>query len=148
MAVVLDDRCRAAIRRRRARGKDARVFLRFERGSARAGVPWVVAPGWVEHRRLPDDVEVQHIGDAEVHVEGRIARYCRCHDLTVSAARFGPLVWLLMEDQYAADLVRVWERSTAVDWTMYQTGAPETSDRQPISLPSRRDYAHPESRAQ
>jgi len=141
MALVLDDRCRAAVARRRSRGKDTRVFVRFERGSVRAGIPWVVATGWVQQRRLPEDLEVQRICDADVYLEGRIARYCRRHDLVVSAARLGPFEWLLMADQYAADLIRVWERSSST--AACDEGpapAPETSDREPIALPLRREY--------
>lgn len=51
VAIILDERARAVIARRRSRGGDDRLFLRLERGSLRAGVPWVLVVGWAKLQR-------------------------------------------------------------------------------------------------
>ncbi|HEX8918182.1 MAG TPA: hypothetical protein VF898_06745 [Chloroflexota bacterium] len=109
MALILDERARAVIASRRARGKDDRVYLRFERSSIRSGVAWVVAVGW-SPRRLPEGaIVVQNVGGTEVHVDRRLARYAKSRDLTISGARLGPWQWLAMADPFAYEHVREWE---------------------------------------
>lgn len=111
MAIILDERARAVIARRRSRGGDDRLFLRLERGSLRAGVPWVLVVGWAKRQRQEDADIVQRAGDAEVYMDRRIARYTRSRDLTISGARLGPWQWLVVADPFAFEHMREWEQT-------------------------------------
>jgi hypothetical protein len=111
VAIILDERARATVMRRRARGKDARVVLRMDRGSLRAGVPWTLAVGWGPHRWLDATVVLQRASEVKVYTDQRIARYTQSHDLTISSARLGPWEWLVVADPFAFERMQEWERT-------------------------------------
>lgn len=109
MAIILDESALDVIARRRARGKDATLYLRLERGSLRAGVPWILAVGWAPRYRPDRTLVSQLAANAEIHVEPRVARYTQSRDLTVSAARLGPWEWLVVADPFAFERMWEWE---------------------------------------
>ena len=115
VAIILDERARAAIARRRGRGKDARIVLRIAHGSLHVGVPWTLAVGWPPRHWSHDTLVEQRAGDVEIYVHQRIARYSQSRDLTVSSARVGPWEWLVVADPFAFEHMQQWERTQSDD---------------------------------
>lgn len=109
MAIILDERAQAAIRRRRARGNDARIVLRIDWGSLHAGVPWTFAVGWIPCSLPADTVVLQRISDVEIRVNQHIVRYTHSRDLTISSARLGLWEWLVVADPFAFERMQEWE---------------------------------------
>ena len=108
MAIVFDERARRLIERRRAAGKDDRIYVRLERGSLRAYVPWIVRAGWMPRRLDPAGL-IGHAGAVEVYMDARIARYTEEHDLILSAARLARWQWLMVADPFAYEELHAWE---------------------------------------
>ncbi|MBV9280455.1 MAG: hypothetical protein JOZ41_10275 [Chloroflexi bacterium] len=111
MAVILDERARAAVVRRRARGKDGTIYLRLERATVRTGIPCVVVVGWSPHHPPARELVVRRVGDVDVSMDWRVARFTQRRDMTVSAARLGPFEWLVVADPFAAEGLMEWERT-------------------------------------
>jgi hypothetical protein len=113
VAIILDDKAREAIARRRAQGRDHTLYLRIERmpgtwgraaGIADLSVSW--AP-----RRLPDrGLVVRSVGDTVICVDSRVARYAAWHDVTISAWRLGPFDRLMVDPTVLFEL-QAWERT-------------------------------------
>lgn len=112
MAIILDDQMRAAIVRRRARGRDATLLLRVEAIPARGGVPHFVAVTWAP-RRWPRRTFVERqVEGVAVCMDQRLARYTRWRDVTISAWRLGPLEHLVVEEELLVLLeMEEWERT-------------------------------------
>jgi hypothetical protein len=113
VAIVLDERAQAAITRRRARGKDARLVLRVERLSPKTGFPNVADIGWASRRRPARELVVCHVEDVEVHADRRLVRYAGWRDVVVSAWRLGPVERLVLADPYLMLRVVDWEYARA-----------------------------------
>jgi hypothetical protein len=110
VAIVLDERARAVIGRRRAACKDDRLYVSLERGSMRVYAPWIMRARWMPRRRPDQAVLVYGGGNGEVYADPRIARYAEACDLVISAARFGPWRWPVLADPFAFEHMREWER--------------------------------------
>jgi hypothetical protein len=110
MAIILDERARAAIRRRRARQQGDALLLRVETLPLR-GITRVLAVDWAPRRLPRRPVVARRVGDAVVYVDARVARYTDWQDVTVSAWRLGPLDRPLVRDEPLALLqMERWER--------------------------------------
>jgi len=111
MAVLIDARARAAIARRRARGQDAALVLHVERLRLRPGMR-VLAVDWACRFRPRDPLLLRTVGDVGVYMEHRVARYTRCHDISISAWRVGPLAlpWVVADLPVALEMA-AWERA-------------------------------------
>ena len=114
MAILIDEKARAAIARRRAGGRDATLFLRLERFRGRGGplvsYPWDLVAGWAPRAWPESDLTVRSVGDVVVCVDTRVARYTHWHDVTISAWRVGPID-LLTVDPYVVLEMQAWERT-------------------------------------
>lgn len=96
MALIIDERARAAIARRRAGGREARLFLRVEPLPARGGFSHMLAVDWVPRRWLQRAPTARQVGDVTVYIDQRLARYTQWADVTLSAWRLGPLEWVVV----------------------------------------------------
>jgi hypothetical protein len=115
VAILLDDKAREVVARRRDRGKDDAISVRLERGPVRAYVPWIIAVGWAP-RRWPDCAfPARHAGAAEIHADPRVVRYAHWRDLVITGARLGPWRWLAVADPFACDHMLEWEWSHPQD---------------------------------
>ena len=113
MAVIIDEKARAAIARRRSRGRDATLFLRVETiptmyGPA-GGAPDLIV-GWAPRHWPGRMLSVRPVGDAVVCLDRRIARYSTWHDVTISAWRLGPFDHLVVDPNVLLE-VQQWERT-------------------------------------
>jgi hypothetical protein len=111
VAIILDERAQAAIATRRTRGKDARIVLRIDHVSLRAGVPWTFAVGWAPSNQPEATTILQRAGDVEVCVDQRIARFTRSRDLTISSTHLGPWERLIVTDPFAFERMQEWEQA-------------------------------------
>lgn len=110
MAIILDERARAAVARRRTRGWDTTLFLRHE--VLPVGRGDTLAVGWAPRRWPRRQLEVRQAGDITVVVDRRVAEYTRRHDVTISAWRLGPFEVLLVDDASSVLLeMQEWERT-------------------------------------
>jgi hypothetical protein len=112
VGIVVDERARAAVNRRRSRGKDARLVLRVQRLSPKTGFPDAAVIGWTRVEPPPELVE-WHAQDVKIFVEPRLARYAEVRDLVVSAWRIGPLERIVLADPYLMLRVAEWEYTDA-----------------------------------
>jgi hypothetical protein len=127
VAIILDDRARAMVDRRRSRGRDARIYLHLDRGSIRVGVPWIMVVGWAPHRWPSQPLVLQHAGDVEIYLDPRVARYTHWRNLTIFGARLGPWQWLAIADPFAFERMHQWEL-THPDSPLPPTGAESPSE--------------------
>ena len=111
MALILDGGVRTAIARRRARGQDDRLFLRVEAVPMHGGYPHVLTVGWAPRRWPRHALVSRRVGDVEVILGPRIARYTQWRDLTISAWRLGPIEHLVVDEELLVLLdMETWER--------------------------------------
>jgi hypothetical protein len=107
--IVLDDHARGAIAHRRARGRDTTITL------------WVTAIPHGGHVLLADwgpphgsgrSLAHQRLGELELNVDERIARYARWHDRTISGWHRGPFenLTVVREPMVLLAMVR-WEQT-------------------------------------
>jgi hypothetical protein len=110
MAIIIDECARAAIARRRARGRDATLFLRREAYPVRGGI--VLDVGWAPRRWPRRTLVMQQVGDVAVVVDRRVGRYTQWRDLTISARRLGPFEELVVVDALRVLLeMQAWEET-------------------------------------
>jgi hypothetical protein len=113
VAIILDDKARDAIARRRARGRDHTLYLRIEwidglRGPGGATSDLIV--GWAP-RHLPGrGLVVRPMDDTVICVDGRVARYAAWHDVIISAWRLGPFDYLTVDPTVLLE-IQEWERT-------------------------------------
>jgi hypothetical protein len=112
VGIVVDERARAAVNRRRSRGKDARLVLRVQRLSPKTGFPDAAVIGWTRVEPPPELVE-WHARDVKFFVEPRLARYAEVRDLVISAWRIGPWERIVLADPYLMLRVAEWEYTHA-----------------------------------
>lgn len=113
MAVIIDEKARAAIARRRSRGRDATLFLRVETisGVHRPALDMsVLVVGWAPRKWTDRTLAVRPVGDAVVCVDRRTARYSSWHDVTISAWRLGPFDHLVVDPNLLLEMQQ-WERT-------------------------------------
>jgi hypothetical protein len=115
VAIGFDERAQAAIMRRRARGKDVRLFLKLHPGSLHAGVPWFLTVGWAPRHWSDHTAVVQREGDVDLYMDPFIAGYTRSRDLTISSRRVGPWEWLMVAEPIPWDDMREWEQTRPED---------------------------------
>lgn len=97
MAIILDQRARAAVDRRRTRGRDTTLFLRREVIPVRGGI--VLAVDWAPRRWPRCHLDVRQAGDVTVVVDRLVARYTQWRDVTISARRLGPFGELVVDGE-------------------------------------------------
>lgn len=107
MAIIIDDKAREAITRRRSRARDRTLFLRIERISGirgpAAGMSNLIV-SWAP-RDLPDRaLVVRPVGGTVLCVDRRVARYAAWHDVTISAWRLGPFDHLMIDPNVLLDI--------------------------------------------
>jgi hypothetical protein len=109
LAILLDERAQETISRRRARDKNRDLFLRVERGSMRAGVPYVLVVDWAPRHRRQHELVSHRQDGINVYLDRRTARYVQFRDLTITMAHLGPFEWPVLTDPFALDKMREWE---------------------------------------
>lgn len=101
MAIRFDEHTRAAIRRRRARGFEARLFLYVDTrdggAGALAGRPAVFGVDWVPSHRPSSVFEARRVEGVLVFVDSRIAAQADNADVLISARHLGPIERLRVE---------------------------------------------------
>lgn len=98
MALIIDEEARAALTRRRQRGRDAAIMVRVAAVPARGCTCQIVAT-WASQRDRQRAAAAQRVDDVTIHLGPRMARYARWHDVTISAWRLGPLTRLAVADE-------------------------------------------------
>jgi hypothetical protein len=110
MAIKLDEEARAAVTRRRARGRSDAILLGIELIPGR-GVVRVLKAAWVSPSRVRPGLDERRVGDVVVYVSPGVARYTTWHDLTISGWHLGPFERLTIVDEPLVLLaLQEWER--------------------------------------
>jgi hypothetical protein len=108
MAIVFDQGAQAAIQHRRERGKETAITLcvtPLKRGA------YTVSVGW-GHRHSGQHIhQVEQVGDAQVFLDPRLARFARWRDIVISGGRLGPFDFLRLTDPFPMRRVAEWERT-------------------------------------
>ncbi len=111
MAIHIDEQARAAVARRRARGRDATITVQVASIPARGAMHQLVAE-WAPRnacQRLPVS---RNVGDVTVQLGARVARYADWHEVTISAWRLGPFERLTVLDEPRVLMeMLAWERT-------------------------------------
>lgn len=100
MAIILDESARAAVDRRRAKGRDCVLYLRIERRSARFGVPPTVEVSWAPRHLPARDLVAGRVEDVRVCMDPYVARFVRDEDVVVTTWRLGPVESLTVSDPF------------------------------------------------
>jgi hypothetical protein len=99
MAVVLSTEARRLIDLRRAQGRGTDICLSVEVLPVHGAGSRVLSATWISKHR-PGRARIRRrIGDVVVHMDERIARYTRWHDITLSGWRLGPFSRLVVVDE-------------------------------------------------
>jgi hypothetical protein len=96
MAVILDQRARREITRRRSQGRDASITVSF---APLRGMQEMVSAAWTKQRDRRRGLAEETVDDTTVYLSRRLARYARWRDITISAMRWGPFVQLTVADE-------------------------------------------------
>ena len=109
MAILVDEHARSTIAHRRARGRDATMTLQV------AAIPHgghALVANWGPPHRPGRPMAHQRLGDLDLYVDERIARYARWHDVTISGWHLGPFEYLTIvrEPIVLLEMAR-WERT-------------------------------------
>jgi hypothetical protein len=103
VAIIVDERARVALARRRRRGQDAALLLRIAAvpHPGPASDPEVLWVGWLSPHRPRDlrGLVLWEVGAAVLFVDARLSRYTEEQDITLSAWRLGPFTRLYVVDQ-------------------------------------------------
>ncbi|HZS85896.1 MAG TPA: hypothetical protein VFE42_00200 [Chloroflexota bacterium] len=99
MAIILDPDVRRLVDERRSRGQSADIALFVEVLPVHGAGSRVLSATWSSRRRPAKAWIEQRVGDIVVHMDARIARYSRWHDIVLSGWRLGPLSRLVVEDE-------------------------------------------------
>ncbi len=95
MAIRFDDHIRAAIRRRKAHGLDARLFIYVDRlgghAGALAGHPQVFGVDWAPHHHASSVFEARRVEGVLVFVDSKVAAQTDTADVLISAFHLGPI---------------------------------------------------------
>ena len=112
MAVILDDRVRSAIARRRARGRAVAITLTVVKPRC---MPAMLSARWGEPRPWQRSLAAR---DSErqvaLYLGPRVARYTAEHDITITMPRLGPFARLMVVGETGVMLeLEDWERAAA-----------------------------------
>ena len=109
MAIMIDDQAKDAVARRRARGKDAALILSIAPLSPKTGIPSAASVSWVSRHRPAGYFVPCQVGEIDVLVARRLARYADACDVVISSWRLGPFDRLSLADPFLMLRVSEWE---------------------------------------
>lgn len=107
MSILIDERARHAIERRRAAGKPAAVDLHVT-PVPRGG--FTLSVGWGRTDRNQGMLSERQAG-TELRADPRIRRYARWQNIVISAQRLGPFEALVLDDPLTLLRIRRWEKT-------------------------------------